>query len=68
MKHAKHIGRAAQIGADSWELLAFTQLRANASAASQIRALTSDEKWIRDHTEEVCARIDLLIKDIEASA
>ena len=56
-----------QITENSWTLLAFEHLRSNASAATQIQALKSDQQWIRDHMEEICSRIDHVIMKLEES-
>ena len=61
----EHTLEAKKIGEDSWELLRFTDLAKNASRAAQVDALKSDRKWLCDHMDEVCHRIDDLIKEIQ---
>ena len=65
MIQPRHRAEAKAIGSDSWELLAFSQLRRNASAKSQVEALRRDQKWQELHQIEVSASIDRLIRDIE---
>lgn len=68
MKRKNHIEDAKAIGDDSWELLNYTQLSSNASAARQIEALKADQDWQRNHQDEVSRRIDVLIADIERTS
>ncbi len=65
MKTLRHIKEIKAIGADSWELQHFTALKKNASRTSQLEALIRDCCWLRDHTEEVCNRIELVMREIE---
>lgn len=68
MKSKNHIENAKAIGDDSWELLNYTQLPSNASAARQIEALKADQDWQRNHHDEISRRIDVLIADIECTS
>ena len=68
MKKLEHITRAKEIGADSWELLNYNSLPNSASREHQVVMLIRDQAWLRDHTEEVCRRIDLLIQAIAGGA
>jgi hypothetical protein len=68
MKKPEHIREAAEIGADSWELIRFASLPDAASPAQQIQALKDDAQWQRDHAEEIQHQIDRLIKKIEEDA
>jgi hypothetical protein len=65
MKHGEHIMAASKIGSDSWALLNFENLPRNASRKRQIEALHADQRWLRNHTEEICHQIDKLIREIE---
>lgn len=67
MKRDKHIKEAASIGDASYELLNFSQLPRNASVERQVRALKLDREWLENNTQEITARIDYLIQDIERS-
>jgi hypothetical protein len=66
MKRPEHIKRAKEIGHDSWELISYMSLPSNAKPCDQIDALRHDQRWLRDHTDEICREIDQLIGDIEA--
>jgi hypothetical protein len=65
MKTQRHIKEIKAIGADAWELQHFTGLRGNASRTSQLEALIRDCCWLRDHIEEICRRIELVMREIE---
>ena len=65
MKQESHMDIADQIGADSWELLNFKQLKNSSAASVQVAALKVDQKWQEDHHNEISGRIDVLIQEIE---
>ena len=64
MKKDEHIEAAKSIGNDSWELINYSQLPKNASAARQVKALEDDLKWLEDHQIEISSRINYLIDEI----
>ena len=65
MKQQQHIAEAQAIAGESFDLMHYVQLRANASAACQVEALKRDQHWQWMHHGEVSARIDELIRAIE---
>ena len=65
MKRDKHIKEAELIGKESFALLHFGELSADASLEQQASALKRDQHWQELHHTEVSARIDKLIQDIE---
>jgi hypothetical protein len=65
MMHQAHRNEAAKIASDSYMLQNWEYLPHNASARRQVEALKADQEWQRKHHDEVSARIDRLIRDIE---
>jgi len=52
---------AADIGANSYALHNFDDLKKSASKADQINALRADRRWHSDHNGEIMHRIDVLL-------
>ena len=59
------IKEAKAIAHDSWSLLHFEALPKNATPFEMGSALRKDRRWIEDHCNEVCKRIDRLCYEVE---
>ena len=65
MMTMSHMDEAYRIGCDSYALKHWNNLPTTASRKRQIDALRADQRWQRDHHDEVSRRIDRLIRSIE---